>query len=391
MYLNKCLKLIDENYLRVQKDIEEINSTWKRYTEASKKICIFGAGECGVTTYWRCSEINVTASYFCDNDISKEGKEIVNGVKCINLNLLIPDRNNIVFIIAIGNPQIRNIVKNQLLNAGFNDVYDTIFGKYEMQSRIMGLSKGYILSQDALKQKIQYTYKLLEDEGSKRLLFTRLKFALGLTNTNEEFADQYEGNQYFLCNGKYLKKGEVIIDCGAYNGDTLKDLLDEIKYSDFKKYICYELDPDNVKMLETYVDTLPKDIKNKIEIKNSGVGEKNETIYYNNDRTNSKVSNIISNNTATIKSLDEDILGEDVSFIKMDVEGFELATLKGAKNLIIQKKPQIACSIYHKFEDIWELIPYLKELVPEYHFIIRHHTLQEYDTVCYASIKPFVD
>ena len=90
----------------------------------------------------------------------------------------------------------------------------------------------------------------------------------------------------------------------------------------------------------------------------------------------------------TIKgvSLDNIIKNEKVTFIKMDVEGSELAALKGAKNTIIKYHPKLAICIYHKPEDILEIPAYILELVPEYKFYIRHYTSCMWETVLYAEV-----
>lgn len=79
--------------------------------------------------------------------------------------------------------------------------------------------------------------------------------------------------------------------------------------------------------------------------------------------------------------------GDRVSFIKMDVEGAELESLKGAKKTIRRDKPKLAICIYHKPEDMTEIPLYIKDLVPEYHLFIRHHSNYQCETVLYAIIK----
>ena len=62
-----------------------------------------------------------------------------------------------------------------------------------------------------------------------------------------------------------------------------------------------------------------------------------------------------------------------VDFIKLDVEGAELDVLKGAANSIKKFKPILAVSAYHKHEDLWTLMPYIKSLNPNYKFAFRHY------------------
>lgn len=72
------------------------------------------------------------------------------------------------------------------------------------------------------------------------------------------------------------------------------------------------------------------------------------------------------------------------NFIKMDIEGAELAALRGASQTIKQYKPKLALSAYHRREDLFVLPLYLKQLNPGYHFYLKKsHNLWE--TVLFAK------
>ena len=49
-----------------------------------------------------------------------------------------------------------------------------------------------------------------------------------------------------------------------------------------------------------------------------------------------------------------------VDFIKLDVEGAELDVLKSAVTTIAQYKPILALSAYHKWDDFWTLMNFVK-------------------------------
>ena len=76
----------------------------------------------------------------------------------------------------------------------------------------------------------------------------------------------------------------------------------------------------------------------------------------------------------------------EATFIKMDIEGAELKALMGAKETIVQNKPKLAISIYHKPEDILQIPMYLKALVPEYKFYLRQYTMSYLECVLYATV-----
>ncbi|MFI3174418.1 MAG: FkbM family methyltransferase [Bacillota bacterium] len=68
----------------------------------------------------------------------------------------------------------------------------------------------------------------------------------------------------------------------------------------------------------------------------------------------------------------------------MDIEGAELVALQGGEQTIKKYKPKLAICIYHKPEDVIELFAYIKNLVPEYKFYIRHYSNTQTETVLYA-------
>ena len=93
------------------------------------------------------------------------------------------------------------------------------------------------------------------------------------------------------------------------------------------------------------------------------------------------------NSKIAVVSIDDFFKGKRVSFIKMDIEGSELAALKGGKSTIIKYMPRLAISIYHKPEDIVEIPRYIKSIVPEYKFYLRTYGVGvRDDTVLYAYV-----
>ena len=64
----------------------------------------------------------------------------------------------------------------------------------------------------------------------------------------------------------------------------------------------------------------------------------------------------------------------------MDIEGSELAAVKGAVKTIKAYKPTLIISLYHKGQDFFEIPPLLKKLVPSYHFRFVNLNYQTPDT-----------
>lgn len=60
---------------------------------------------------------------------------------------------------------------------------------------------------------------------------------------------------------------------------------------------------------------------------------------------------------------------------------------KVAERLIKNCKPKLAISLYHCGEDYYRIPLYLKSIVPEYKFAVRHHKKNHVDTDLYCWIE----
>lgn len=55
-------------------------------------------------------------------------------------------------------------------------------------------------------------------------------------------------------------------------------------------------------------------------------------------------------------------------FIKMDLEGWEMAALRGARNIIAECRPKLAVCLYHNLADMWTIPHLIKEICSAYRF-----------------------
>jgi FkbM family methyltransferase len=76
-----------------------------------------------------------------------------------------------------------------------------------------------------------------------------------------------------------------------------------------------------------------------------------------------------------------------MDFIKMDVEGAELAALKGAEHTLRRFKPKLAICVYHRLEDFFDIPDYLASLQLGYRFFLRHFTIHIDETVLFATVN----
>lgn len=186
--------------------------------------------------------------------------------------------------------------------------------------------------------------------------------------------------QYFGPDFITYEDEEIFVDAGSYDLSTSLNLRGYCKC--LKRVYAFEPDPAN------YERCLAQKEKNhfcEAEIFPFGTWDKRTTIFFSaKGNTSSKVYET-GGNTITAVPIDDLIHPEDrVTFMKMDVEGAELESLRGAQKTIRRDRPKLAVCIYHKTTDMVEIPLFIKELVPEYKLYIRMHANDGTETVLYA-------
>ncbi len=145
--------------------------------------------------------------------------------------------------------------------------------------------------------------------------------------------------------GKILKKGDVFIDIGANIG--LMSIFSSYKVGENGQVISFEPNPETRKILE---ENIVLNSINNIKIEPYALSNtKRESKIYDNFDVNRGASSLIKPSTVT-QSYDvieipfSEYFGNDskIDLIKIDVEGYELKVLEGAKEFLINcKNPPI--------------------------------------------------
>lgn len=197
---------------------------------------------------------------------------------------------------------------------------------------------------------------------------------------NSGFLIGCAGIQYFDMFSAEQK--EIFVDAGCWNGETSVAFA---KWCSDQYEKIYAFEPDEI-CWTLCEETFKKRNLCNIEFVKKGTWSKTDILHFSGiGRGSSKIDeNARTVGTISVTSIDETV-GEDmVTFIKLDVEGSELETLKGACRTIQRCKPKLAISVYHKPKDLWELANYVLQLNAEYKLYLRHYTTCEYETILYA-------
>ena len=253
-----------------------------------------------------------------------------------------------------------------------------------------GYSKGKLSGQykfvllDLIRNICRYdkVYSMLEDDESRRVFLCLIKFRIYPDIRFIKDAYDSENHQYFDHNIVHCDENEVFVDCGGFIGDTTEDFITQ--YREYKKIFVYEPSEDNIDICRKNLSTY-----GNVFVRNAGVGEKKTRLSIEDSKSSSSFMGVSEDNEKKVDviSLDEDIL-EPISLIKMDIEGFEISALIGAKNHIRNDNPKLAVCVYHIVSDIWEIPLLIHTINPHYRYYIRHYREDEnWETVVYAIPK----
>lgn len=175
----------------------------------------------------------------------------------------------------------------------------------------------------------------------------------------------------------------IIIDAGAYVGDSIKSLC-KIVRNNISKYYALEPMECNYKKLKLKLEECQKKTNCEFIAMKAALGNAVESgnIVLNSmeelqaasivDSSKKKVESV---DVITIDSLKLRFCAD--YYLKMDIEGSELKALQGGEEFIIEKHPNLAICLYHKSEDIIEIPKYIKKIVPGYKIYLRggNHTI----------------
>jgi FkbM family methyltransferase len=192
-----------------------------------------------------------------------------------------------------------------------------------------------------------------------------------------------EGKHYFPPNLFSLHDHEVFIDCGAFDGDTIVDFVEQTR-GHFERLLAFEPDPITYPNLQARVEQLDSNLRERIQIRQEAIGRKPGKINF--EATGTMLSTTGSGSSIVpVADLDSALESIPPTFIKFDVEGFELEALMGASEVLRRTRPILAVSAYHEQNHLWRVPLLLSSMLPEkYQFFFRPHGAESWDLVCYA-------
>lgn len=343
---------------------------FQKIKDLDAPVFIWGNGEIGGVSRQKLEKNGIAVDGFVVND-----KSGLSGTGTFDVDYLNKNYNRYIIIKGFLNALT-------MQEAEVKEIFPRCVGIFSVSEIYTNVEKLSIDFFEANKSSFEAVAKLLQDDFSKQSLNAYFK---AKTEEDAEFLHPFIVTpQYFFNNPPWkLYDNEVLADCGAYVGDSIADFID-ISHGNYEKIYAFEPDPENMRLLKKYCAA--KGLS-KVDFIEKGLSDEEHALKF--DMRNDMLSAFSENGDAAIEvtSIDRVLFGKRVSIIKMDIEGFEMAALRGAENTIVNHRPMLYISAYHKARDIFEIVNYVENLKLDYRWFFRLHKPLAIDAVLYGIPK----
>jgi len=383
----QLLKLLEEP---PAKAVERQRSAFDQLAgHRGRSLVLFGAGVLGRKTLAGLRSVGIEPLAFADNNDKAWGK-MIDGLQVLPPGEAVSRFGpKAVFIVTIwrdlgGHPVAQ--VRSQLATYGGATVVISVaflFWKYP-DTFLPYFSLD--LPHKTLEQRehVSKALHLWADDASRREYVAQVRWRLWLDF--EGLSPRVSWPAYLPDDLFALSPDEVFVDCGAFDGDTLRDYLQKQEFR-FGKIIALEPDPVNFLKLQQWRDSLPTAIEQRVTVSNSAVGDRNGRVRFAATGTDQAAVSMTGGVEVPISTLDELLRETPPTYIKMDIEGAEQEALVGASEIIRTYCPVLAICVYHRFDHLWRLPLFIRSLSDQYRFFLRPHRDAGWDLVCYAVPK----
>ena len=220
-----------------------------------------------------------------------------------------------------------------------------------------------------------WLYERLEDYRSKKTLYSILSNWYRYDFTSTAQTKEYMYDDYFDLDVVSCTPEEVVVDLGAYTGDTVKSYIRNYGEDCYRRIYCYEITPDSFGKLQKNLAGL-----RDIELRLKGVADMPGRLSLSpNEYASANRLLPDSEGDVEVTTLDLDI-EEPVTLIKADIEGMEQRALAGARGHILNDHPKLLISVYHSNEDLWRIPQIIHEISRVYRFYLRYRGSPIYPT-----------
>ncbi len=346
----------------------------------SDHVMLFGAGEFGRWILARLRKVGVEPICFVDNNQVLWGST-VQGLKVLSPSDAAQQFGKAAtFIVTVFNG---SSARRQLRDNGCTRVLPALvlFWKYpdEFMPDLGIDAPERILEQE---EHIRGCFSLLSDEQSRQELCDQIEWRYWMRP--EYLPLPFNPDElYFPSDLVAENEQEVLVDCGAFDGDSVRSFMRRGK--SFKHVYALEPDAANLVGLHASLFGLPEEIQRKVTIWPYAVGENDgEANFVETHDVTSKISSSNEGVAVEVRKLSSLPWRSMPTYIKMDIEGAEPHAIAGAAELLKEQSPVLAVCLYHRTEHLWQIPNLIHSLAPEYTLYLRRYAEDCWEQVCYA-------
>jgi FkbM family methyltransferase len=186
-----------------------------------------------------------------------------------------------------------------------------------------------------------------------------------------------DGQRFFIPQVTSVLRGdEILVDAGAYDGIVTRTFMAECR-GEFRHVAAIEPDPQNRARLASSIHG-----NGRVTIYDCALAEHESEAQFHAGL--GYASQLAATGRLKVAMRPLDALGVEPTFVKLHLEGSELAALKGARHTLLAHRPIVAATVYHNADGIWRTPLWLMETLPGYRFLFRAHSWCGTGAVVYA-------
>ena len=361
----------DELVLRVQ------DRVWRELEQHDHSLLLFGTGELGTIALHNLRAIGRTPAAFIDNNPARQGTDL-QGVPILSpaeTKMKFP--GSLVVITVYTNAPVRRQLRE--LDMAFITFAELAWCYPNAFLPRVALDLPHQIFNQA--NDVRAAFELWNDQSSRAEYLAQLQWRCTL-DPNVLPPHSPPDETYFAPDLFELEEDEVLVDCGAFDGDTGRAFLAR-RQDSFCRIIALEPDEQSRAGFESWRATLPVLRAKKIELLPFAAGEKRHRTSFNND---GDVTSALGAGAMQVEvaPLDELVAGRCPTFIKMDIEGSEPAALRGGREVLRREQPILAICVYHAQEHLWTIPQLIHSLNPDYQLFLRRYSDECWELICYA-------
>ena len=224
------------------------------------------------------------------------------------------------------------------------------------------------------RKKYDWVRSLFADQESVRIYDKLINFRISSSLAHMSGFTDCQYRQYFEDFLTISDRDEVFVDVGGYDGYTSAEFIK--RYPKYQAIHFFEPEAQNIERAKQKLGNA-----RSLTYYQLGLSGKKDVLRFSAKGSSSSLCDD-GDIRINVDRLDDVITGP-VTFIKMDIEGAERAALAGAKQTILQHRPRLAISVYHRYDDFYATPTQIISYIDDYKVYLRHYTEGVTETVMF--------